>query len=101
MPTTQQYIAAKGDPDLLARLIAKAEMLGISDPSGWVQAHLTAIMQQSIGEDSTIVTVHAYAKGARDEYLAAIPPAPGADLGAVTDAHLETAIQAVQNAPTP
>lgn len=99
-PTTEQYIAAKHDNDLLARLIAKAELMKVDHPADWVQTNLIALMQAEITETDTIVTVFAYAKEVRDAYVAATPPAPGANLGAVTDSHLETAITAVLNAPT-
>lgn len=95
-PTTEQYIVAKHDTDLLARLIAKAELLQVPDPSDWVYQNLTALMQAPITESDTIVTVFAYAKTTRDSYIAATPPAPGANLGAVTDDHLTTVIQKVQ-----
>lgn len=99
MPTTQQYILAKHDSDLISRLTAQAEMMKVPDPSNWVLTHLTELMQAPVGPSDTIVTVFAYAKEVRDAYVAATPPAPGANLGAVTDGHLETAITAVLNAP--
>lgn len=100
-PTTEQYIAAKHDNDLLARLIAKAELMKIEHPADWVQTNLIPLMQTQIAADNTIVTVYAYAKESRESYIAATPPAPGANLGAVTDVHLETAINAVLNPPAP
>ena len=55
------------------------------------------------GEQSTITQVHAYAAAVRKEYLAderALPP--GLNPGAVTDAHLQAAVQVVLgNAGTP
>lgn len=97
VPTTEQYIVAKHDPDLLGRLIAKAELLKIDHPTDWVQQNLAALMQAEVAPGDTIVTVFAYAKTTRDAYIAATPPAPGANLGAVTDDHLATVIAAVQS----
>jgi len=101
MPTTQQYISAKQDSDLLMRLIAQAEMMKIPSPAEWVQQHLSDLMQAELGPYDTIVSVYAYAKETREAHIAATPPAPGANLGAVTDTHLETAINAVLNPPAP
>lgn len=95
-PTTEQYIGAKHDPDLLGRLIAKAELMKVDHPADWVQQNLSALMQVEVASGDTIVTVFASAKATRDAYIAATPPAPGANLGAVTDDHLATVITAVQ-----
>jgi len=67
MATTAQHIAARNDTDLLARLVAAAEM---------AEAH------------RAIADVHAYAVSQQ-------PPPPGANPAAVTDAQLTTAVQAV------
>lgn len=97
MPNTQEYITAKGDSDLLSRLIARAEMMNVDDPANWVQINMSKLIQASIaGPDDTIVSVFSFAKQHREDYIAAIPPAPGADLAAVTDAHLTAAINAVR-----
>lgn len=35
MTTTAQHIAARNDPDLFARLVAAAEMSGITNAQAW------------------------------------------------------------------
>lgn len=101
MPTTQQYITAKNDSDLISRLIAQAEMMKIPGASDFVNTHLTELLQVPLGETDTIVSVHAYADGVRKAYVAATPPPPGLNLGAVTDEHMATALSAVLNPPVP
>lgn len=96
MPTTTDHIAARDDTDLLQRLIAAAEMAGIPDAESKVRSNLGQLMTVVItGEDEppqVIADVHAYASLQREAALAAVPPPPGADPAAVTDAHLALAV---------
>jgi len=87
MATTAQHIAARNDADLLARLVAAAEMAGVPAAQQWTEAHRGALVAADIG-GTTIADVHAYAVSQQ-------PPPPGANPAAVTDAQLTTAVQAV------
>lgn len=99
MSTTFQHIAARDDRDLIDRLIAAAEQVGIADARTAVMTALPDLIAKPIevnGEETTITTVHAYADSVRRDYLAderALPP--GLNPGAVTDDHLAAAISAV------
>ena len=96
--TTTQHIRAKSDIDLLQRFIAKAEMMGQDNPAGWVQNNLARLITQTAEGTQTVADVYAYADSVREEYIKNTPPAPGANLGAVTDAHMQSAIEAVRAA---
>lgn len=99
--TTTQHMNARGDQDLLNRFIAKAEMMGVENPAGWVQAHMGNLIVQTVDGTQTVSDVHAYADEVRRTYIANTPQSPGLNLGAVTDAHLQTAIEAVQALTAP
>ena len=101
MATTADHMAARGDADLLARFIARAEQLGVENASGWVQAHMGQLIGQKVDGTQTVTDVYAYAANVRREYIAATPPRPGENMGAVTDTHLETAISTIYNAENP
>lgn len=101
MATTADHIAARSDPDLLARFVARAEQLGVERASDWVQARMGRLITSDVAEGQTVTDVYAYAANVRNQYLANTPERPGANLGAVTDSHLETAIQALYNAENP
>ncbi len=101
MATTADHIAANSDPDLLARFIARAEQLRIPNAMVWVQSGMGRLITSAVAGDQTVTDVYAYAANVRKEYLANTPPRPGENLGAVTDSHLETAIQALYNAENP
>ncbi len=96
MATTTQHINARNDPDLLDRFIAAAEQQGFENASTWIQARMGKLVTQEVDGSQTISDVHAYAENVRKEYIENTPQRPGADLGAVTDAHLVAAIGAVQ-----
>lgn len=93
--TTAQFIAAEGDGDLLGRFIAKAKLMGVDNPQSLIQGNYAKLLTTVVAEGQTVVDVYAYASTSREQYIAAIPPAPGVNPGAVTDAYLETAINAV------
>lgn len=101
MATTADHISARGDTDLFARFVAKAEQLGLKDASTWVQARMGSLVTEKIDGNQTVTDVYAYAVNVRREYVEATPPLPGANLGAVTDPHLQTAIEALLTAETP
>ncbi|WP_102193217.1 hypothetical protein [Microbacterium aurantiacum] len=105
MATTNQHINARNDPDLLDRFVAAAEQANVENASAWVQARMGRLVSvvvevggEGAGDDKTVSDVHAYADEVRDAHLAATPARPGANLSAVTDANLTTAITAVQTA---
>ena len=93
MATTAQHIAARNDSDLLARLVAAAEMAGIPDAESKVRSNLGSLVAVTVQDGQTVADVHAYADDVRRIYLQAdqaLPP--GLNPGAVTDAHLATAV---------
>lgn len=95
MPTTTQHINAKNDQDLLARFVAQAEMLNIPNAAGWVYDNLSGLISADVSSGQTVADVHAYASEVRANYVAATPPLPGKNLGAVTDTNLSVAIQSL------
>ena len=93
MATTAQHIAARDDADLIARLVAAAEMADITDADQRVRSNLGSLIAVVVQDGQTVADVHAYAADVRRQYLAAdqaLPP--GQNPGAVTDAHLATAV---------
>lgn len=86
---------ARGDQDLMNRFIAKAEMMGIDNASGFVLSNMPGLIRQVVADGQTVSDVYSYAAEVRDTYVADTPPLPGANLGAVTDDHLTTALTAV------
>lgn len=101
MATTADHMAARGDQDLLNRFIARAEMLGVENASSWVQSNMGKLVGQVVEQGQTVTDVYAYASKVRREYVEATPERPGENLGAVTDNHLQTAIQAILSEPKP
>lgn len=95
--TTAQHIAARADADLRARFVAVAEQSHIPEPEAFVRANLGRLISTRIEGDTTITAVHAYASVVYDEAVAALPPKPGLNPAAVTDAQLAQAVQAVWN----
>lgn len=95
MTTTEQHMRARGDQDLLNRFIAKAEMMGIDNASGFVQGNIPELIRQVVADGQTVSDVYSYAAETRDNYVEATPPLPGSNMGAVTDEHLATALTAV------
>ena len=101
MATTADHIAARGDTDLYQRFVARAEQLGVENASSWVQSHMGQLVGQKVDGTQTVTDVYAYAANVRREYIAATPPRPGENMGAVTDTHLEVAINALLPEPEP
>lgn len=98
MPTTAAHMAARSDNDLVARLVAQAEMMDV--PADWIMQNIVKLIQVPIADGQTITDVHAFAAQHRREYIAATPDPAGADPAAVIDAYLEAAITAVRDAAT-
>lgn len=95
MATTAQHIAARGDSDLLQRLIATAEMEGIPSAANWVQSNMGRLISTPVEGEQNIADVYAYAYETRQQQVSALPPLPGVNPGAVTDEHMKTAIQSL------
>lgn len=98
MTTTTDFMAARGDADLLVRLIAKAELMGIEDAATWIQANMSKLVNIQVDQNQTITDIFTYATAIRQAALDAVPPRAGINLAAVTDTHLEAAIVAVRPA---
>lgn len=102
MATTSEHIAARGDNDLFARLVAAAEMQDIPNASAWVQQNMGRLISTPVQDGQNITDVYAYAANVRKEYLADDRAmSPGLNPGAVTDAHMATAITALLTPVTP
>jgi hypothetical protein len=95
MPSTSDFLAATTDPDLIRRIQAAAQIAGIANADQWAQANLVAVCLHD-ANGSTIVDVYAYASDVRRQYVAATPPPPGLNPGAVTDPQLTAAIEALR-----
>lgn len=100
MASTTQHINARNDPDLLDRFVAAAEQAGLDNASAWIQSNMGRLVTVDVADGQTVADVHAYAAENRDNYIAATPPRPGANLGAVTDTHLGAAIAAIRPSET-
>lgn len=102
MANTAQHMNARNDGDLMGRLIARAELMGLDNPSGFVQTNLVSLVIQPVADLNTspksIGDIHAYAYEVRENYIQNTPKPAGQDLAAVTDDHLEAAITAVKTA---
>lgn len=98
--TTAQHIAARGDSDLVARLVAVAEQAAIPNPDSFVQQNVGRIISTDIGSGTTLTSVHAYASAVYNEAVAQLPPLPGVNPAAVTDEQLAAAVQAVWTPPS-
>lgn len=89
MSTLDQHIAARRDPDLLARVIAAAEIAGIPQPQAWAESNIGAVVAADVG-GTTIADVHAYAVATYEP-----APRPGADATKVTDEQIIAAVDAL------
>ncbi|MBN9607864.1 MAG: hypothetical protein BGO26_06770 [Actinobacteria bacterium 69-20] len=98
--TSAALIAAFADNDLYERIVALAATVGVT-PDQVAQARWQMVIAAAndSGTD-TIASVYDYAMETRAQAVAALPPAPGINPGAVTDAHILHALGAVFP-PTP
>lgn len=81
-------LAAQKNEDLRARARALGATLGMTSSevdSVWDQTVVKPVDETGA---PSIATVLAYAQGIYDKALAALPPEPGKDLAAVTDAQI-------------
>ena len=91
--TTAAIIAASRDSDLRERLIATAARAGVDSPQAWVESRLHELAStDATSSGDTIASVYDYA---RATYTPA--PRPGENPAAVTDTHLEYAVQKLLN----
>lgn len=94
-------IEAVQDHDLRQRAIAIAAQEGVLLPEAEIAQRIYELVTAPVDDQgNTIASVYEYAATRREEAIAAIPPAPGADPAAITDAHLAYAIRA-RLAPKP
>lgn len=96
--TTAQHISARDDEDLTARLVAAAEQAHIPSAESFVRMNAGRLISTEISGGTTITAVHAYASSVYADAVAALPPAPGLNPAAVTDAQLSEAIGIVWGA---
>ena len=94
MATSTQHLAARSDPDLLARFVAMAEQANIPNASSWVESHMGQLVSEQVEDTQTVADIYAYAYETRENYINETPARPGINLGAVTDEHLVEAINA-------
>jgi hypothetical protein len=95
MSTSAEHMAARGDNDLLQRFAAVAEQEGMANAQSWVAQNMGQLVNQKVDGNQKVSDVFAYAANTRREYVEATPPMPGANLGAVTDDHIRTAVAAL------
>lgn len=87
MATTLEHNKARGDGDLLQRLIATAEKLNIPNAQMWVEQNMGRLVAANI-DGTSIADVYAYADATYQRALR-----PGENPAAVTDPQLELAVQ--------
>lgn len=90
--TTAQHIAARNDEDLRERLVAEQQQ--IPNAAGFVEQNLGRLVSADIS-GTTPTAVHAYASQVYKDAVAALPPKPGLNPAAVTDAQLADAVTTV------
>lgn len=91
--SSQAILAAQRNEDLKARARALGATLGMTSmevDAAWDQTVIKPVDES--GEHS-IASVLEYAQAKYDEAFALLPPEPGVDLAAVTDAHIVYALQ--------
>jgi len=88
--TLADVTAAANDPHLRDRLISAAAESGIDSPDQWVDTRMRLLAAAPVnGNGDTVASVYAYAVGQ-------MPPPPGANPAAVTDAFLRYALADAQ-----
>lgn len=93
--TSTTIITAVQDHDLRQRAIAIAAQEGVPLPEAEIAQRIYELVTAPVDDQgNTVASVYEYAAAKREEAIAAIPPAPGADPAAITDAHLAYAIRA-------
>lgn len=101
MATSNQILAASSDKELEQRFVAIAAAKGIENPRYWVQDRMMQLANAIVADGQTVADVYAYADTVRKQRTAELQAeldglqAPGADLAAVTDTYLATAIDAL------
>lgn len=81
-------IAAFADNDLYERFVALAATLGITPDQIADKRWQMVIADADDGGTDTIASVYDYAYDVRNQAVAALPPPPGQNPGAVTDQHI-------------
>lgn len=101
--TSTTIITAVQDHDLRQRAIAIAAQEGVKLPEAEIAQRAYELVTAPVDDQgNTVASVYEYAATRREQAIAAIPPAPGADPSAITDEHLAYAIRArfVPSEPT-
>ena len=92
IPSSAALIAAAADADLTARLIARGAALGYSQAQVEVALRRLAAAPVDGTGENTIASVYEYASLTHAKAVEALPPAPGVNPSAVTDAYLDHAL---------
>lgn len=97
MASINEIIAAKKDDLLVERLRTAAELSGMD--IAVFNDRITQLLGVTITVDSqetTLADVYTYAATVHAQAVAALPPEPGKNPAAVTDAHINAAFEALQ-----
>ena len=93
-PTSESLINAAADTDLALRFVALGATLGYTQ--GDIESNLRKLVAATVNDNGdTVASVYDYAYQTRKQALAAVPPNPGANLGAVTDDYIRSALDKV------
>ena len=98
MASPQDLIDAATDAQLKARAVALLAATGSRSASGDVETRIGEIVAQAVdtnpdGTTASIASIYRYASDIRERAIAAIPPPPGTNPGAITDDHLRAALR--------
>ncbi len=86
--TSAALIAAFADNDLYERIVALGATLGLTPDQIAEKRWPLVIAQVNNTGNDTVASVYDYAFDVRAQAVAALPPAPGKNPGAVTDDHI-------------
>lgn len=101
MATSNQILAASSDKELEQRFVAIAASKGVENPRYWVADRMMQLANAIVTDGQTIADVYAYADDNHRQAVADLQAqldglqTPGANLAAVTDTHLRSAIDAL------
>lgn len=97
IPSSAALIAAAQDQDLLERMVALGATMSMG--RGEITEAMSRLAATPVDDtgDNTIASVHEYAAVQRAQALAAVPPPPGQNYQAVTDAHILYALNKFKN----
>lgn len=94
IPTSESLINAAADTDLALRFVALGATLGYTQ--GDIESNLRKLVAAQLNANGdTVASVYDYAYQVRKQALDAVPPSPGANLAAVTDDYIRSALNKV------